>query len=263
MTAIIRCSKEIHEKTEEIVRLKICVTGPYTLSTLFGFRDREIFIRIGNIISKIVEKNSFDEKNGRLSLITLDEPAFGLMDDPLVDRGSEGRENLSKSWESIFRNSISNGIQTALHLHSTTDELFWDVKSLNVIESHVEDILYETKKTNDLLELNDKFMKASVCITDFDRLIRDSTISASKERISEWAVNKRVSEVWKEINNLKLDPNVFLEDVDLIKKRLIKTLNRFGEERVLYAGPECGLKGFPTYECALECLRRVSKAMVL
>jgi len=41
---------------------------------------------------------------------------------------------------------------------------------------------------------------------------------------------------------------------------LVEMVGRFGIERVPYAGPECGLRGFPTYECALECLRRVSSA---
>jgi methionine synthase II (cobalamin-independent) len=43
-----------------------------------------------------------------------------------------------------------------------------------------------------------------------------------------------------------------------MKNRLVKVINRFGLERVLYVGPECGLKGYPTYENAIECLRRVS-----
>jgi len=42
--------------------------------------------------------------------------------------------------------------------------------------------------------------------------------------------------------------------------RLRRAVERFGE-RVAYAGPECGLRGFPTYESALECLRRVARAV--
>jgi len=46
-----------------------------------------------------------------------------------------------------------------------------------------------------------------------------------------------------------------------MKNRLVKVVERFGAERVPYAGPECGLKGYPTYETAIECLRRVSSAI--
>jgi methionine synthase II (cobalamin-independent) len=49
-----------------------------------------------------------------------------------------------------------------------------------------------------------------------------------------------------------------LEDVDAMEARLVKLFDRFGAERIPYYGPECGLKGFPTYESAMECLRRVS-----
>jgi len=37
-------------------------------------------------------------------------------------------------------------------------------------------------------------------------------------------------------------------------------IKMFGVERILYAGPKCGLKSFPTYQCALECLKNVSEA---
>jgi hypothetical protein len=35
----------------------------------------------------------------------------------------------------------------------------------------------------------------------------------------------------------------------------------FGEEKIPYAGPECGLGGFPTYECAVKYLGRISSAI--
>jgi len=45
-----------------------------------------------------------------------------------------------------------------------------------------------------------------------------------------------------------------------MRKRLIDVVERFGPERVIYAGPECGLGSFPTYASAVEYLRRVSEA---
>jgi len=54
---------------------------------------------------------------------------------------------------------------------------------------------------------------------------------------------------------------MYLEDIGLMKKRLKDILERFGVDRVAMAGTECGLRGFPTYSSAIECLRRVSKAM--
>jgi len=259
--AIKNNSREIHDKTGQPVRLRICVTGPYTLSCLFAYKDSGTFTRIGEVISRIVENNIFHEKHGSVSLVVLDEPTFGLLDDPLLDYGAEGRENLLKAWETIFHKASVKGVRTSIHLHSTTDELFWNIKSLNVIESHVEDSLYQLDKTKKLLESTDKFLKASIGISDFDKLIRKNITANLKQRVGETAINEQVAEAWKNITNGKLDPKTFLESTELMEKRLNAIVSRFGLERVPYAGPECGLKSFPTYECALECLRRVANAI--
>ncbi|KPV62519.1 MAG: 5-methyltetrahydropteroyltriglutamate-- homocysteine methyltransferase [Candidatus Bathyarchaeota archaeon BA1] len=259
--AIKRNPREIYERMGGSFKMKVCVTGPYTLSSLFLYKDKGIVSRLGHMISKIVESNLFSEKYGSVVLVSVDEPVFGLLDDPLMDRGSEARENLRGAWESIFQRAKPKGVQTCMHLHNTADVLFWDVEALNLIESHVGDPLYEAKRTRELLESKDKFLKASICIADFDKLIRGRVIADSPQKMSEFIINQRVAEAWKNIKEGKLDPKTFLEDTELMRERLSKAINRFGAERVPYAGPECGLKGFPTYECAMECLRRVSDAI--
>ena len=261
ISAIEKASPEIYEKIRESFKLRICITGPYTLSSLFIYRDSEIFARLGGMISQIIENNVFSGKNGGVVLVAVDEPTFGLLDDPLIDHGSEGRENLRKTWESIFQKANSKGVQTCLHLHNTADRLFWEVESLNVIESHVNDSLYYTKRTRELLESTDKFLKASICITDFDRLIRNRVVVDSKQELNELSVNQRIAKAWKDIASGKLDSKIFLEDEKTMLERLIKTVEKFGAERVPYAGPECGLRSFPTYESALKCLRWVSKTV--
>jgi len=259
-TALKRGVQEI-ERGGEPFKIRICVTGPYTLSSFFTYRDSKIFTRLGDVISQIVESNVFSEKHASVSLVSVDEPAFGLLDDPLTDYGSEGRENLRKAWESIFYVASSKGAKTIIHLHNTADELFWEVEPLNIVESHIGDPVYEMKKTKERLEATDKFLKASVSITNFDKLIRDDVVRASPQRMSETTINQKVADVWKDVSKGKIDSKVFLEKVETMKERLVKIINRFGVERVPYAGPECGLKGFPTYECALECLKRVSSAV--
>jgi 5-methyltetrahydropteroyltriglutamate--homocysteine methyltransferase len=261
VSAIKNNSAEIHDKTGQPVRLRVCVTGPYTLSCLFTYRDSGTFTRIGEVISRIVESNLFHDKHGSVSLVALDEPTFGLLDDPLLDYGAEGRETLRKAWESIFHKASVKGVQTSIHLHSTVDELFWDVKTLNVVESHVEDPLYQSDRTKKLLESMDKFLKASIGISDFDKLIRKNITASLKQSIGEPAINEQVAEAWKKITNGKLDPTTFLESIKLMEKRFNDIISRFDPKRIPYAGPECGLKSFPTYECALECLRRISNTV--
>jgi len=255
------CSHEIGQKLGNSFQLRICVTGPYTLSSILAFKDKNTFSRLGAALTQIIENNIFNNKYGSVRLVTVDEPVLGFIDDPLLDRGSEARENLIKALESMTQKARSKGAQTCLHLHNTTDELFWEVKSLDSIELPVNDSLYQTTRTKERLESTDKFLNSSMGITDFDQLIRENVQASSKQKLSETAINEKIAETWGNLNEEKIDPIIFLEDVELMRKRLNQTIERFGANRVLYAGPECGLRGFPTYESALECLRRVSKAV--
>jgi len=259
VAVIERTSQLIQETGGAAFDVRVCVTGPYTLASFFPYRDERTFSRLGKVISQILEKNLFSNKHGKTSLVSVDEPLFGLVDDPLIDFGSEGRENLRKSWETIFRKVKSKNAQTMIHLHSTANPLFWDIPSLDVIDSHVGDPLHQMKKTGELLESRDKFLKASVAVNDFDLLIKRRLVADSPDKkLAESDVNEKIANAWTGIKRGTVDPVIFLETVDTIKNRLGKVIERFGAQRVPYVGPECGLKGYPTYENALECLRRVS-----
>jgi 5-methyltetrahydropteroyltriglutamate--homocysteine methyltransferase len=261
VSAIKSHSKEIYEKLGKPFQLRICVTGPYTMSSLFAYKDKGTFIRLGNVLAQIIEANVFNNKQGSVHLVSIDEPVFGFIDDPLLDRGSEGRENLLKAWESMMQKIRAKGIRACLHLHNTSDELFWEAKALNIIESHVNDSLYQAKRTKERLESTDKFLKASLAVTIFDELIRNNVVATSKQKLNETSINEKIAETWKSLTKKQIDPIIFVENAELMKERLVRIVERFGENRVPYAGPECGLRSFPTYKSALECLRRVSKVV--
>jgi hypothetical protein len=148
-----------------------------------------------------------------------------------------------------------------LHLHSTANTLFWDIESLRIIDSHVDDPILQMKKTKVLLQQKDKFLKASLTINDFDNLIKKKIIEDSNDGLSESVVNEKIAKVWIELKNKMIDPNDYLESTAIMKNRLVSLIERFSSDRVIYAGPECGLKGYPTYANALECLRRVASAV--
>ncbi|MHA1379924.1 MAG: hypothetical protein ACTSRG_16260 [Candidatus Helarchaeota archaeon] len=261
VNVIKRNSGKIYELLEKQVRLKVCITGPYTLSCFFAYKDNEIFSRLGKVLSDIIEESIFNEKYGRIQLISVDEPTLGFIDDPLLDVGAGGREDLIKSWETIFHKAKSKNIDTCIHLHNTTNNLFWDVKSLKIIESHVNDPIYFSEKTKNFLSKTDKFLKASISISKFDNLIRNYIIDNLDENKNEISINQKLGEVWKEINNGNQDPTIYLESVELMQKRLSKIIEQIGQDKILYTGPECGLKSFPNYECALKCLETNSKAV--
>ncbi|MGQ9469752.1 MAG: hypothetical protein ACUVTD_08060 [Nitrososphaerales archaeon] len=251
-------SRTIYEKLGNPFKIKICITGPYTLSSLFLDRRIGIFNELSKALLKFVSDNIHKDKYSEVKLIAIDEPAFGFLSDHLIDYGTEGREELLKAWENIFHEATSRGASSCLHLHNTADELFWEIKSLNIIESHAEDPIYESKRVKQLLEEKDKFLKASICITDFDRLIREKILAESYKETDEATLMQSVGKAWAEIKQGRIDPKDFLESVEIMKKRLKKIVDNYGIERVPYAGPECGMKSFPSYECALEYLKRAS-----
>ena len=70
-----------------------------------------------------------------------------------------------------------------------------------------------------------------------------------------------MADVWKKIASGSLKPEVFLEKSSTMRKRLVELIDRFGRDRIDLAGPECGLRGFPSYMSAVKCLTNVSQAM--
>lgn len=258
MEILRRNAGKIAEKTGNLFKIRFCITGPYTMSRLFAYKNPQTLTRLGDILAEIIEQNIFRDKNCVVTMVSVDEPIFGLVDDPLLDWGSDGREALLKAWETMFHTAAAKNVETCIHLHTSSDELFWEAKTLEIIDFPVNDSIYRAKTTKRKLEAKDKFLKASICITDFDALIMKKLETHQHRSISP----QEIGEVWKQIVNGNLDPKTFIEDIRTMKKRLHNIVKLFGVERVPYAGPECGLRGFPTYECAIECLKRVATSVI-
>ncbi len=258
VTALKNNAKYISEKTGRPLRLKICVTGPYTLASSFSDRGSELFPLLADSIAKVVEANVFQGKYGGVEIVSAEEPLFGLVDDPLLDFGGGGRESLLRAWERVFGAAKARDARTAYHLHSTANELFWEVKAADIVESHVDDMLYRSSKTRSLLEKKDKLLKASIAITVFDTLLRQ--YFTRTEHVNEAEIMEKIGSTWTAMRKGDQPPLQFFESVGTMHARLREIVKLVGAERVAYAGPECGLRSFPTYDSALELLRRVSTA---
>lgn len=257
--AIKRNTKKISEKVGTQFKVRLCVVGPHILSSFFMYKNNEIFSQLADITAKIVENNIFADKHASVGIVSIEEPLIGILDDPLISYGSEGREKLLKSWETILNQAKTKGAQTSIHLHKTAEELFWQAKPLDIIEAPADDPIYQMNKTKQLLDSTDKTLMASICTVDYDKLIKQKILKA-QTKIDNLKLGEQTGEAWKNIKSGKIKPDTFLENIDLMKNRLLKIMERFDKEKVPYAGPECGLKGFPTYDCALKCLKRVSEA---
>jgi hypothetical protein len=146
-----------------------------------------------------------------------------------------------------------------MHLHDTSDDIFWAVDNLQLAESHVGDPLYTLASTKRRLAETGKRLKASIAMTLFDDLIE----ARLKAEGVTGEIQQKVGDVWTEIRHEKVDPTIFLEEAGLMAKRLDAIVEEFGPENVPYAGPECGMGGWPAYEYAMEGLRRVSEAVAM
>ena len=253
-----RNTSKIRDRTEiERIKLKTCVTGPYTLASFFQAKTPRLFEDLGIAVSDILSRSMFNTRGGEVALVCIDEPVLGFLNDPLLDYGSEGRGALIRAWDRICHTATSRGAETSMHLHDTSDDLFWDVEHLGLVESHVDDPLYTLESTKRRLEETDKRLKASITVTLFDNLIenRVRTEGFSGE------IQERIGDAWTEIRHGRIDPLVYVEEAALMSHRLEKVVDRFGVERVPYAGPECGFGGWPGYDYAFEGLRRVSAAI--
>lgn len=255
---VLRGSLELlHEKIGEPVKIKICLTGPHTLSWMFAYKDLDILSQLADCLTSILDANLFKNKHGEIGLLSIDEPLLGIVDDSRLDYGSPGRDVLIKSWDKIFYSASSKGIDTILHLHNTRTELFWHVKNLKIIESHVNDQFYTSKQIKDMIERTDKFVKASIVITDFDQLIKQKL---EREFKVSTPILQQIGTMWSDIRKGRADPKTFIESVETITDRLRKIVEWFGSDRVPYTGPECGMSSFPTYQSAIECFKRIDES---
>ena len=117
--------------------------------------------------------------------------------------------------------------------------------------------MYTLDSTKRRLRETGKRLKASIAVTLFDDLIEARLKAEGVTR----EIQQKVGDIWTEIRHEKVDPTIFIEEAGLMAKRLDAIVEEFGAENVPYAGPECGMGGWPGYEYAMEGLRRVSEAV--
>jgi len=189
--------------------------------------------------------------------VCVDEPVLGFMNDPLLDFGSDGREALRAAWDEVCGTASARGVETSIHLHNTSENLFWEVEHLDTVASHVGDPIYTSDSTRQQLEEKDKNIWAALGVTQFDNLIQMHYHAEGYEG----EMPEKIAETWTGIKKGAIDPYIFLEDQGTMEKRLSKIMEFFGAERVTYASPECGLNSFPDYGVAIECLRRSAAAI--
>ena len=254
--AIFKHSKEIYWKIGESFKMRVCITGPYTLSSLLIEPSVEQILDLAEALYQIAEGSVQSNKYGYVEMVAVEEPLLGVVDDPRLDYGGEWSEALLKAWDKIFYAASSRGVLCSMHLHSTSNRIFWGVDRLNIIEAEVEDDIFRSERTRAFLEKQNKKLRASICITDVNKLAEKAA-----ERIPRYNTlpeGQRLAQIWADIKCGREDAATLLESEEEMEARLKQTVNLLGLENIPYAGPECGLKGFLTLDNALLYLKRCS-----
>jgi methionine synthase II (cobalamin-independent) len=224
------------------------------LASFFQFKTPGLYLELAEALADILEASLFSNGSAEISHLSVDEPVLGFMNDPLLDYGSDGREALRKAWDKVLYVAKSHSVNTSMHLHDTSENLFWDVEYLDVVASHVGDPLYSQESVKERLEETDKRLWVAIGVTQFDTLIENYY----KAQGFTGNIPEKIGEVWTGIRKATIDPYLFLEDTGLMRKRLDGVSDFFGSERIAYVSPECGLNSFPEYGVAMECLERAS-----
>jgi len=251
---VFKHSKEIFEAVGKSFSMRVCITGPYTLAFFLIEPSPEQILSLADALFQIAEKSLQQSRYGSVEVLSLEEPLLGVVDDPRLDYTGEWSETLLKAWDKILYAASTRSVVCAMHLHNTSNSIFWNLDRLDVIEAEADDQIFRSEKTKSLLEKYGKRLKASICSTNLDKLAEKAADRIP--RYSSLTKEQRVGQIWADIRRGREDPAILLESEDEIRSRLKHIVSLIGLEKVPYAGPECGLKGFFSLDVALLYLKR-------
>ncbi len=223
-------SKNIYEKYGREVLLKICVTGPVDLYLReFGnFIHKDLLENIARSIRCFVKNSIINEKYLKTYTISIDEPSIGFVD----------LMNISNDDITDILNIVAKGFKNVqIHLHSMKvlePILNSEIKIIGC-EFASNPLNLELVKKEDL-ESYDKFIRAGIIRTDVDKIYAE--VLKTKGTICD---------------------EDYVENLNVVKNRLKNIIKRLND-RLMFIGPDCGLRGFPNKLTAKRVLEIVSLA---
>jgi methionine synthase II (cobalamin-independent) len=207
------------------ISYKACITGPLELSLnlqrLAGFPrtyDEKIVEYFTEVVKEFVSDSIVPSNYLAPVVVTMDEPAFGLegFGDFFTDTSSDPHsEHLISCWNEIYKKVPSDCFR-GIHLHASPFENSFNA-NWNLLEAHVG--VYVKRQW---LEDYDKFIRAAIVRTE------GPTIDP----------NDDAKDAWQDI--LSGNYERYLQTKSEMERHLQENINRYGIERVPFAGPECG-----------------------
>ncbi len=231
------------------ISFKACITGPLELSMnlqrLAGFPRNydEKLVEYFTEVVKAFVSNSIVTSNYLVpEVVTMDEPSFGLegFGDFFTDTSSDPQsEHLISCWNEIYKN-VPSDCYRGIHLHVSPFENSFNA-DWNLLEAHVG--VYVKRQW---LEDYDKFIRAAIVRTEGPTIDQNEDIKAA----------------WQEI--LSGNYEKYLQSESEMERHLQENINRYGIERVPFAGPECGFGPWDWKHgksMAIETLARMNRVI--
>jgi 5-methyltetrahydropteroyltriglutamate--homocysteine methyltransferase len=228
-----REAKRLYEETGKKVLLRVSVTGPMELylKEVGTVAYEDVFLMFAESVRRFARNSVLDSKFVKTEVVSLDEPSFGFQD------VSADRDTLLDVLEKAFD---FGGAVKQVHLHSASRVAdLLSVRNLDVLSFE-----YAASPRNieslsgKMLDRADKRVRVGVSRTDINSIM--------SELYDKGVTQPGVGEI--------------VESEGVIRKRFVVVREKYGD-RLAFAGPDCGLGGWPTQDAAQLVLKRTVSAV--
>ena len=221
-------ARRLSEEVGKRISLRVCVTGALELylKVVGTAAYSDVLLMFAETVNRFAKNSVLDNKYVRTEVVSLDEPSLGFRE-PSADRAA---------LLDVLENAFDFACPTKqIHLHSplkTVDVL--GVGNLDVVSfefgaspKNIESL------SKSMLERADKRVRVGIARTDVDAIRAELYDKGVASPSAEYIV----------------------ETEETMRRRFKTATDKYGD-RLAFAGPDCGLGGWPTQEAAQLLLKR-------
>ena len=210
----------------DCIRYRACITGPLELTLRVGRSmgispryDETLMDAFTQTTQHFMHNAAIATKYMKPVILTLDEPSTGVagVGDFFTDSPSDSHlSHLITCWNRIY-STIPKDCYRGLHLHASP---FRELATANwtLLEAHSEVIV-----NPDWLREHDRFLRAAIMHTDGPTIPPQADLKVA----------------WDEI--MSGNYHRYLQSATSMQSLLNAAIQRYGADRIPFAGPECGL----------------------
>ena len=226
-------AKNLSEEIGKKISLRTCMFGPMEqyLQEIGTIAYSDVLEGYAETIRRFAKNSIVNTKYVKTEVVSIDEPSFGFIN--IAAEKGLLCEILNKTFE-------FHGAVRQIHLHATSrlPDLL-EAENIDVVSfeygaspKNIENV------SRKMLEDADKQIRVGVSRTDIGSIMAE----LNDKGVSKPTVQQLV------------------ESKDAIKKRYISAKQKYGD-RMTFAGPDCGLGGWPSQEAAQLLLKRTVTAI--